>query len=282
MVHTPDKIKSTLLSLLAEGNEVLSLAESQRQYMRSLEAPASDQGQVDPLTDSDTEEVLDWIEFRAEYERWYTACLGLVKSIDSDRAEDFKRPYLEDEPDLPSIRKALLRGFSIDNYFGFRDRLENQIAILSSLESQTAQMDTQDRGPLATHTIPYVDPGRLDELRTLGVQSFDLTKLIRLCEELNTCYANGCFFATAMLTRAIVDHVPPILGCSRFSEVANNYAGSRSFKQSMQHLDNSLRKIADAHLHSQIRGKETLPNTTQISFSNDLDVLLAEVVRVLK
>jgi hypothetical protein len=58
--------------------------------------------------------------------------------------------------------------------------------------------------------------------------------------------------------------------------------GSRSFKQNMQRLENSLRKIADAHLHEQIRNKEVLPNETQVSSSNDLDVLLGEIVRVLK
>jgi hypothetical protein len=50
----------------------------------------------------------------------------------------------------------------------------------------------------------------------------------------------------------------------------------------MEHLDKSLRKIADAHLHPQIRKKEILPNKTQVNFSNDLDVLLSEIVRILK
>jgi hypothetical protein len=129
---------------------------------------------------------------------------------------------------------------------------------------------------------PLVDPERIEELRGIHSQNFDLVRLIRMCEELNECYSHGCFYATAMLTRAILDHIPPIFGCRRFSETANNYAGSRSFKESMMHLENSSRKIADAHLHQQIRLKETLPNRTQVNFSNDLDVLLAEIVRILK
>lgn len=84
------------------------------------------------------------------------------------------------------------------------------------------------------------------------------------------------------MTRVIVDHIPPIFGMNSFSEVANNYNGTKSFKDSMQHLDKSLRKIADAALHTQIRKRETLPNRTQINFYNDLDVLLAEIVRLLK
>src|SRR5207244_7242236 len=100
---------------------------------------------------------------------------------------------------------------------------------------------------------------------------------------MNSCFVAGNFFAVAMLARSILDHVPPIFGVKNFAEVANNYAGgSKSFKQSMQHLENSSRKIADAHLHVQIRSKEVLPTKTQVNFSSDMDVLLGEIVRILK
>jgi len=84
-----------------------------------------------------------------------------------------------------------------------------------------------------------------------------------------------------MLVRAIADHIPPIFEKSTFTEVANNH-GSKSFKESMKNLDNSSRKISDSHLHTQIRKKEVLPNSNQVDFSNDLDVLLGEIYRVLK
>lgn len=135
---------------------------------------------------------------------------------------------------------------------------------------------------IRNHNFEYVDLGRIGELLKISNQQFDLVKLIRFCEELNKCYANECFLSVTMLTRAILDHVAPIFGCKKFSEVANNYKGAKSFKQSMEHLEKSSRKIADSYLHVQIRGKETLPNKTQVNFSNDLDVLLAEVVRILQ
>jgi len=47
----------------------------------------------------------------------------------------------------------------------------------------------------------------------------------------------------------------------------------------MTHLDKSSRKIADSYLHGQIRKKERLPNKTQVNFSQDIDVLLAEICR---
>jgi len=136
---------------------------------------------------------------------------------------------------------------------------------------------------LSPNNSPFVDPTRLAELRNIQSTNFDLTRLIRYCEELNLNYQERCFLAVSMLGRAILDHVPPIFGCHRFSEVANNYnSGSKSFKQSMEHLENSLRKIADAHLHVQIRKSENLPNRIQVNFSSDLDVLLSEIVRLLK
>jgi len=38
---------------------------------------------------------------------------------------------------------------------------------------------------------------------------FDFRKLVRLSEEINKAYSEGCYFATAMLTRGLLDHVPP-------------------------------------------------------------------------
>ena len=89
------------------------------------------------------------------------------------------------------------------------------------------------------------------------------------------------YFATAMLTRGLLDHVPPLFGTNTFSQVANNYGGGgRSFKDTMHHLENAARKVADAHLHMPIRRSETLPTAQQVHFASQLDVLLAEIVRI--
>jgi hypothetical protein len=85
-----------------------------------------------------------------------------------------------------------------------------------------------------------------------------------------------------VLTRALLDHIPPIFKCNKFSEVANNYGGSKSFKEAMKYLENSSRKIADHYLHCQIRKSESVPNVKQVDFSNDIDFLLAEIIRILK
>jgi hypothetical protein len=136
--------------------------------------------------------------------------------------------------------------------------------------------------PLTPEPHPtLIDAERLQQLKALTATKLDVTRLVALCEELNKCYAQNCFMAVAALTRALLDHVPPVFGCATFTEVANNYKGAKSFRESMRHLDNSARKVGDAHLHVQMRSKEILPTQTQVNFSNDLDVLLGEVVRVL-
>jgi hypothetical protein len=123
---------------------------------------------------------------------------------------------------------------------------------------------------------------RIAELRTARSAQFDLRRLIRLCEELNTAYGQGCYFATIVLTRSLLDHVPPLFAKHNFMEVANNYpgAGKSSFKEAMLSLESAARKIADAHLHTPIRKHETLPVSQQVNFGPQLDVLLAEVVRI--
>lgn len=130
--------------------------------------------------------------------------------------------------------------------------------------------------------VQFVDLSRLAALRATKSTQWDLTRLIRLCEELNIAYSNDCFMSVAMLVRAILDHVPPIFGKANFAEIANNYAGPSSFKKSMQSLQQSLRNIADLHLHVAVRQQEVLPTASQVDFHKDLDVLLGEIVPILK
>lgn len=128
----------------------------------------------------------------------------------------------------------------------------------------------------------YVDPKRISALESIENKQRDFTKLIELCREINVAAANECHMSTAMLLRTILDHIPPVLGFSSFAEVANNYSGPqhRSFKTHVMRLQTSLRSIADMHLHSRIRPSEDLPTFVQVDFSQDLDVLLGELIRV--
>ena len=147
-----------------------------------------------------------------------------------------------------------------------------------------AALNNLQRGPIqnAKNEISFVSPDRIYELEAIQSTMWDLTKLKEYCRELNICFENKCYLAIAMILRAIIDHVPPIFGCTTFAEVSNNYGGGKSFKKSMSHLHNSLRNVADSHLHVQIRKTESLPTSSQVNFTADLDMLLAEISRILK
>jgi hypothetical protein len=128
----------------------------------------------------------------------------------------------------------------------------------------------------------YVSQTRIAEFGSLKTGSFDTARLVRLCEELNIAHQNRCYLSIAMIARTIINHVPPVFGFKTFSEVTNNWSGGRSFKELMERLDSSLRKVADTHLHKPISKSESLPQFTQVNFMAEMDVLLAEVFTRLK
>jgi hypothetical protein len=150
------------------------------------------------------------------------------------------------------------------------------IAELKQRGTATQKVDAA-RGSQARR--PFVNAGRIEALKGSRAGKFDLSRLIRMCEELNDCSEREDAHATIMLTRAILDHVPPVFGVSTFAEVANNHGG-RSFKGAMSHLENGSRRIADLYLHAKMRDRETLPNMTQVDFSAPLDLLLSEIERL--
>jgi hypothetical protein len=161
----------------------------------------------------------------------------------------------------------------------------NKTSALVSILEQELRLEIEKDGEPSddeSQEQQYVDKSRLHELKEVPATRFDLSRLIKILEELNICHRNHCDISVITLTRSLLDHVPPIFSCKTFSEIANSYAASKSFRESMKHLENSSRKIADQYLHTQIRQKESLPNRTQVNFSNDIDVLLSEIVRVLK
>ncbi len=171
---------------------------------------------------------------------------------------------------LPEIDKKNIIRDAIVSLVVNKDKQEELLSLINAKLSIKSNAKT------------YVHESRIEELKSIKCDEFDLSRLIRYCEELNTAFNYESYLSTAMLIRAIIDHIPPIFHKSTFTEIANNYTGSKSFKDSMKNLDNSSRKISDSHLHTQVRNKEVLPNSNQVDFSNDIDVLLAEVYRLLK
>jgi site-specific recombinase XerD len=129
----------------------------------------------------------------------------------------------------------------------------------------------------------FVDPEQIDRLRQIECDDFDLAKLIRLCEELNGCYAKEWYYAAAILQRAILDHVPPIFDPSyeKFTDVVEKY-NWRAFKRQMDHLQKFARDTANDAVHGRIRSSEVLLNKTQFDTRIPLSTLLNEIIRLLR
>ena len=183
---------------------------------------------------------------------------------------------------LPLLQMTNLPGFGAFNP-PMLEQFHEAIGLVEGGLNQVRRKSSQLRKiPNAVGKPTYVDPGRILQLRSAKSQHWDLKRLVRLLEELNIAHDHELHMATAMLVRAIADHVPPIFSAKNFSEVANNYPAPRSFSEQMQQLDTSLRKIADMHLHQPVRKAEVLPSAPQVDFRGAVDVLLSEVVRLLQ
>jgi len=142
--------------------------------------------------------------------------------------------------------------------------------------------------PEAAHPLrsapSYIEFSRLQEIRNLGRTKMDCTRLLVMCEELNECAARGNAHAVIMLTRAILDHVPPAFEYESFAQLAANYGGNRekSFKKAMERLDKHTKEVAHRLLHGQISESEVAPTMSEVAYPAELNLLLSELYRRLK
>lgn len=187
--------------------------------------------------------------------------------------------FWDEEHDDDEISPKQLKKLAIARFKRFEVRHQGaRETVMQGLKDDHLLLADSKTTEVRSSNPAYVDKSRIAQLRQIPSTTFDLRRLIRVCEELNKSFASGSFCATAYLVRAILDHVPPIFGVGTFAEVANNI-GSKSTKASLLHLERSSRNIADSLLHQQIRQREVVPTATQVDFKNDLDVLLGEIVR---
>jgi len=102
---------------------------------------------------------------------------------------------------------------------------------------------------------------------------FNYKKLICLLNELNSNFESKHVYSSLALIRAVLDHIPPILGCSSFEEVVNNYPWQRTDKKYMETLS---KDASDDALHRQISKKEDLLDMVSIPNSIAINRLLQE------
>lgn len=157
---------------------------------------------------------------------------------------------------------------------------QQKIMLLEWCEEKLFELGSKRKYKKVVTEMQFVNAHRITELENIQNDYFDFTKLIKMLNEINDSFALGNYFSVAMLSRSVINHIPPVFGFDTFNQVASNY-GSQSFKKNMFNLNQSMKNIADNYLHEKIRKKEVLPNENQVDFSRDLDVLLAEIIRIL-
>ncbi len=224
------------------------------------------------------------LAFDAKVARWLADRFpesGLIADWGSNPAIDLGSPL-----ERPSQFMRGLAQISIDQRLTWLSSLPTKVqlrrlSVPAQINAESANVGRREVKLQSTTSRAIVDPQRIARLSEIQSATFDLTKLIRLCEELNIAFATESYLAMAMLTRAIIDHVPPIFGVMNFGAVASNYSGPASFKKEMKNLETTARNVADIHLHGHIRKKESLPTIAQVDASNSLDLLLAEIETIL-
>lgn len=232
-------------------------------------------------TETIAERAIAFLYFRTKF----SGGQGTVEEV----ADDFRAAGLG-RPQLSKLRTILkgdrrTKGISNDAWIIPSDKLKNvELGLnLSDYFSQAKveKVSISVRKP-RKNIQGFVDPQRTRELKSITSDKHDLSRLLKMCREVNDNFSRKNYISVIILVRTILNHVAPIFEFSNFSEVANNYKCEQSLKTSLQHLENSSRTIADGYLHIPARKKEILPTATQVNFSQDLDVLLGEVVRILK
>lgn len=181
-------------------------------------------------------------------------------------------------PNITKLRKDLTKDRRTAKCSKDEWRLKNDKIADVEKALQLSRCLVSEKATPTTINGSYINKKRFQALKKKS-GNFDFSRLLKMVEELDCAFLSKNYISVILLVRAILDHVSPIFNLGTFAEVANNY-GTKSFKASMLNLENSSRKIADSYLHTPIRKNESLPNDKQVNFSNDLDVLLAEIIRI--
>jgi hypothetical protein len=162
----------------------------------------------------------------------------------------------------------------INNIYSVYDAHAEIDALIPDIE---ALLERADEDSLLVRTNAWiVESSVIDQLATAKSAKLNVGILLQMCREINSSIAHGNVIATTLLMRAVLNYVPPLFGKDNFSQVVAN--SSRSLKESFDHLENGLRRIADFHTHRQIDVGDCYPSTAQVEpFKPQFELLLHEV-----
>jgi hypothetical protein len=108
---------------------------------------------------------------------------------------------------------------------------------------------------------------------------FNYKKLIKMLNEINSNHVAGHVYATSMLIRAVLDHIPPLFGCGSFDAVVSNYGWGKTDRDYMKSLLD-FKSEGDDALHRQISGHDDLLDTTSLPVAHRFNRLLQECLTI--
>jgi len=132
-------------------------------------------------------------------------------------------------------------------------------------------------GANAANNAAFLHKDVLLHLKAVQGARLDPCKLVQMCEELNDNYARGNYISSALLLRAIINHVPSVFGERTFSAVVAK--SGRSLKAVLSRLDDDARPMTDLHTHFLMRQSEHIPTKNQLEpFKPGFEMLIQEVI----
>jgi heat shock protein HspQ len=158
------------------------------------------------------------------------------------------------------------------------DAYDLKADLMPLIDTIREKANDPDWAMVSSHTSDFIDPGLVSKIRSIESSRFNLSKLVRFAEELNENYRRANYLSCALLIRAIVNHVPPLFGCSAFSQVV---AGSgRSVKAILNVLEEGARDIGDLHSHETVDRYSAPPTKNQIEpYKPSVEILFREIER---
>ena len=127
----------------------------------------------------------------------------------------------------------------------------------------------------------FVTKSYILALENITHQNFDVTRLVKYCNEINDNYRLKNYSSVIFLCRAVLDHCPPVFGFPTLESLSEQLPTRNSLKKISSRLNTSPKKIADHHIHKRIGVKEVLPVLEEIDFKNDMNFLIGRIVEEL-
>jgi hypothetical protein len=129
----------------------------------------------------------------------------------------------------------------------------------------------------------FISREKIKELQGIENPNFDLSKLIQYCIEINDNFYKGNYYSVIYLCRAVLDHCPPIFGFKTLNSPIAQTSNKKdaSIKRTIHHLNETVKHIADYHIHKPISKKEVQISLVELNFSPSMDTLIGRIIEKL-